>query len=224
MTVVITVPWQKLLPGYSLGQAEADLPDHQRARRHMVPRTTSPIRRSRDLIDAAKKNPARSSWASRASVHASIWPCCAVQEVTGTRFNLVLLPRRRRSPEGSDPFEGNRGGDHQPRRFRLADPIGRRTRPRRTSEARNATYPDVPTAKELGVDIQIGSFILLAAPAGTPDDIVQKLEKDFKVPRKPGLPQVAGHHRVSPTWLGTAEVAHGRRPRKRNSSRSWTTW
>lgn len=66
------------------------------------------------------------------------------------------------------------------------------------SDAKNPTY-DVPTAEEAGVDLLNGSFIVIAAPAGTPEDVVAKIEAAYQAAyefrRIPGL---ARHHRRDP--------------------------
>lgn len=50
------------------------------------------------------------------------------------------------------------------------------------SEERNPAYPDVPTCLELGMgeEYVTGSFIILAAPAGTPDEITDLLQDAFQ--------------------------------------------
>jgi tripartite-type tricarboxylate transporter receptor subunit TctC len=45
-----------------------------------------------------------------------------------------------------------------------------------TSEDRVEVLPDVQTASEQGVDVDITMWRGLAAPAGTPDDVVMKLQ------------------------------------------------
>ncbi len=46
--------------------------------------------------------------------------------------------------------------------------------------ARSAQFPDVPTFKELGADFEIENFRSVAAPKGTPKDIVAKLAAVFQ--------------------------------------------
>lgn len=50
------------------------------------------------------------------------------------------------------------------------------------SSERNAAYPDVPTCIELGMDESYlsGSFIFIAAPKDTPDDIIMTLQDAFQ--------------------------------------------
>lgn len=47
------------------------------------------------------------------------------------------------------------------------------------SEERLDSYPDVPTLKECGYDVVYGSWRALAAPKGTPAEVVDKLEDIF---------------------------------------------
>lgn len=46
------------------------------------------------------------------------------------------------------------------------------------SDKRSPTLPDVPTMKEQGVDMVTKGYAALLAPAGTPPDIVQKLQAE----------------------------------------------
>jgi tripartite-type tricarboxylate transporter receptor subunit TctC len=48
-----------------------------------------------------------------------------------------------------------------------------------TAEKRNAQMPDVPTMKEAGVNMTLTQWYGLAAPAGTPEAIVKKLEREI---------------------------------------------
>src|SRR5699024_423491 len=43
------------------------------------------------------------------------------------------------------------------------------------TEERLDDYPDVPTAKELGIDVEHATWVGMMAPADTPDDIVEVL-------------------------------------------------
>jgi tripartite-type tricarboxylate transporter receptor subunit TctC len=44
-----------------------------------------------------------------------------------------------------------------------------------TARERLAAFPDVPLMKEVGVEIDMGPWLGFLAPAGTPSDVVEKL-------------------------------------------------
>lgn len=75
------------------------------------------------------------------------------------------------------------------------------------SSVQNPTYPDVPTIKSKGYDLQTGSFIVLAAPKDTPEDIIDTLEAAYKAAYESDEFQdwlkQAG---VTPDWLASDEV------------------
>jgi tripartite-type tricarboxylate transporter receptor subunit TctC len=48
------------------------------------------------------------------------------------------------------------------------------------AEKRMETFPDVPTVKEQGIDFAMGMWRGLAAPKGTPPEVVKKLHDAFK--------------------------------------------
>ena len=58
-----------------------------------------------------------------------------------------------------------------------------------TSEQRLASYPQVPTLKEQGIDVAVNFWSGLLAPAGTPAPIVKRLQEE--VARIMALPDVA---------------------------------
>ena len=75
------------------------------------------------------------------------------------------------------------------------------------SSVQNETYTDVPTIKSKGHDLQTGSFLILAAPANTPDEVVETLETSFKAAYdtdefQSWLAQVG----VTADWLGSDGV------------------
>ncbi|KJZ10558.1 MULTISPECIES: tripartite tricarboxylate transporter substrate binding protein [unclassified Halomonas] len=75
------------------------------------------------------------------------------------------------------------------------------------TDVQSESFPDVPPATELGYDIQMGSFVILAAPANTPDDAVTALEAAYQQAYdseefQTWLVDVG----VTPNWLGTDEV------------------
>ena len=49
-----------------------------------------------------------------------------------------------------------------------------------TGDARHKLYPDVPTLKESGVDMQLGVYYGMMAPAGTPEPVLDRLRAEIK--------------------------------------------
>jgi len=203
---VITVPWQQLLPGYSLDRLKLICRITSEPDALMV-RADGPYKSIDDLMAAAKKEPGKVKVGIQgvgSRVHLAM---LQFQKITGAKFNLVSYPGGA-APQKEAILAGEVAavitslGD-----FSSLIQSGDVSGIAEFSEARNATYPDVPTAKELGIDIQIGSFILLAAPAKTPDDIVATLEKAFyDAHHDDGFRKWLATTGVSPTWLGSGEV------------------
>jgi tripartite-type tricarboxylate transporter receptor subunit TctC len=68
--------------------------------------------------------------------------------------------------------------------------------------------PDVPTFNELGYDVAIDKFRGIAAPKGTPKDVVAKLEKALKqVLDSPDYKKVYDANFQIPNFIGSDEFA-----------------
>lgn len=75
-----------------------------------------------------------------------------------------------------------------------------------TGAERVAILPDVPTAMEQGLDVDISMWRGLAAPAGTPDDVVAKLaEAAEKAVARDEFQKAAGNIGFSPAFQGPEE-------------------
>ncbi len=81
------------------------------------------------------------------------------------------------------------------------------------SEKRFELFPDVPTVKEQGIDFVMGQWRGLAAPKGTPPDVIKKLHDAFKkgmddpVFRKNATDMVVNLSYLGPEAFGTL-MAH----------------
>ncbi|ETX12431.1 ABC transporter substrate-binding protein [Marinomonas ushuaiensis DSM 15871] len=72
------------------------------------------------------------------------------------------------------------------------------------STQRNLTYTDVPTAYEKGIDLVMGSFIVIAVPQATPKDVQNKLEAAYKVALESNeFQNWVKKIGVTPDWLGS---------------------
>jgi len=74
------------------------------------------------------------------------------------------------------------------------------------SEQRMETLPDVPTFRELGYDIVEGAYRGVAAPPGTPDDIIKYLADAFdKVMKDPEVKKKMDQNGFKTEFMGPEE-------------------
>jgi len=204
---VITVPWQGLLPGYDLdklqmiGQITSE-PDA------LMVRADSDYQTLDDLIAAAKDAPGEIEVGIQglgSRVHLGM---LQLQDLTGTAFKLVSYPA------GAGPQkEALLSGEVEAAITSLGDfasliQAGDVRGLVEFSDTPNPAFSDVPTATEEGLDLQTGSFIIIAAPAGTPEDVVAKLEQTFHEAHQSEefqtwLAQVG----VTSAWRGSEEAS-----------------
>ena len=203
---VITVPWQGLVPGYGLDKLEliAQITSEPDA---LMVRTEGEYQTYEDLIAAAKENPGEipvgiQGLGSR--VHLAM---LQLQEQAGVEFQLVSYP-------------GGAGPQKEALLNQEVDAVvtslgdfaslieeGDVKGIVEFSDTPNPAYPEVPIASDVGIDLQIGSFIILAAPAGTPEEVVGKLEETYQTAHQSEefqtwLEQIG----VTSAWRGSEEV------------------
>lgn len=76
------------------------------------------------------------------------------------------------------------------------------------SEKRMTDFPDVPTVREQGIDFSMSQWRGLAAPKGTPPDVVKKLHDAFKKGMEdPAFLKNAADMSVTLSYLGSADFA-----------------
>ncbi|RMC35698.1 Bug family tripartite tricarboxylate transporter substrate binding protein [Paracoccus alkanivorans] len=202
---IVTVPWQNMLPSYKMDKLRlfARITSEPDA---LIVDATSDYNSLQDIVDAAKAEPGQVRVAVQnlgGRVHLTL---LQLQDLTGTEFKIVSYP----------------GGAAPQKEAILSDEVdialtslgdfanliedGTVRGVVEFSNSRNPTY-DVPTAAEEGVDLQNGSFIVFAAPAGTPDDAITSLETAYKAAfdseEFQGWVKEVG---VTPDWLGANEV------------------
>lgn len=75
-----------------------------------------------------------------------------------------------------------------------------------TSQARLPVLPDVPTAKEQGYDVDMVLWRGVAAPKGTPKDVIAKLEDAIrKVVASPQFKETSAKLGFEPAFLGASD-------------------
>jgi len=203
---VITVPWKELVPGYSLDKlvllcrltSEADA---------LVVRQDSRFKNFEDLVKAAKEKPESINIGIQELGSRTHIAILQLQEKVGVTFNVIsytggAAPQKEALLSGEVEVIITSLGDFAP----LIN-SGQARGLVELSGTRNVKFTDVPTLKELGYNLEVLSFVLVAAPAGTPEDILAKLEKTFDDAYHSDefldwLNQVG----VTSAWLGRADV------------------
>ncbi|SFG38802.1 Tripartite-type tricarboxylate transporter, receptor component TctC [Palleronia marisminoris] len=202
---IVTVPYQDMLPTYSMDKLKliARITSEPDA---ILVDASSEYQTLQDLVDAAKADPGQVRVAVQnlgGRVHLTL---LQLQDLTGAEFKIVSYP----------------GGAAPQKEAILSDEVdvaltslgdfanliddGTVRGLVEFSTAKNPTY-DVPTSEEAGVDLQNGSFIVIAAPAETPDEAVSTLEAAYKAAYESDEFQSwVSEIGVTPNWLGSDEV------------------
>ncbi|WP_323765765.1 tripartite tricarboxylate transporter substrate binding protein [Marinovum sp.] len=202
---VVTVPWQGMLPTYKMDKLKliARLTSEPDA---IIVDATSDYRSLDDLLAAAKADPGQVRIGIQnlgGRIHLTL---LQLQEITGTEFKIVSYP----------------GGAAPQKEAILSDEVdvvitslgdfaslledGTTRGLVEFGAAPNPTY-DVPLAVDEGVDLQNGSFIVLAAPAGTPDDVVATIEGAYKAAYdSDDFQNWVAKVGVTPDWIGSDAV------------------
>lgn len=205
---IITIPWKGMLPGFTMEKMR------------MIARITSeadaitvsenaPYQTLGDLIAAAKEKPNSIRIGIQnmgARTHLTL---LQLQEQTGAKFKIVSYDNSAASQK-----EALLNGEVDAVVTSLGDlaPLIESGQARglvEFSDTQNEGFPDVPpvTDTDTGLDLQVGSFIVMVAPARTPDDIIEKLETTYrKAYESDEFQQWLKQIGVTPAWLGTDEV------------------
>jgi tripartite-type tricarboxylate transporter receptor subunit TctC len=144
----------------------------------MVVSETSPYKTVRDVIAAAKAKPDSLSYGSNGNGTA--------QHMIGTQFQMLTDTQILHVPyKGSAPLATDLLGGQVTMSFDTITPVlpfirEKKLRPLAVTTAkRSSTLPSVPTMKESGVNMDVGTWFGLLAPAATPKDITAKLNTEI---------------------------------------------
>ncbi len=139
-----------------------------------IVRTESPLKTIQELIADAKSRPGKPSYAS-SGIYGNIH--LAVEMLAhSANLNFLHVPYAGGGPANTAVLSGQVD-------FTLAGPAssaafikgGKARALAVTGVNRLASFPDVPTLKELGYDVDFNIWCGLLAPAGTPAPVMQKL-------------------------------------------------
>jgi len=167
-----------------------------------------PARTVKELIDYAKANPDKVSFASQGNGTTSHLTAILFEKLTGTK--MVHVPYRGTTPalqdimgNTVDIFFDNLGSSmslHLGKKLRILGVCGPERAP---------LLPDVPTVRESGVpDFVSVTWFALMAPKGTPDAIVAKLNAAVsEILRDPDIQAQFAKLGVQPAPMSIAETA-----------------
>jgi tripartite-type tricarboxylate transporter receptor subunit TctC len=140
-----------------------------------------PAKTLRELIDVARKNPGRLSYASAGS--GSPQHLMAELFKLNQKLFIVHVPYKGSGPAIQDVLSGQVQMSFEAMSVIGPQLTSGRVRPLATTgAARSATLPDVPTMKEQGMsDFVTENWYGLFAPAGAPQSLVQRLNTALNV-------------------------------------------
>ncbi|MBZ4655119.1 MAG: transporter substrate-binding protein [Peptococcaceae bacterium] len=139
----------------------------------------APYQTLKDFIEYAKANPGKINVGN--SGPGSVWHIAAglLEEKTGIKLNHV--PFNGAAPAITDLVGGHiQAVTVSPAEVQSQVKAGQLKMLAVMSPERNPNFPDVPTFKELGYDINFGTWRGLAVPKGTPDNVKKVLADAFK--------------------------------------------
>ncbi|MFT3718055.1 Bug family tripartite tricarboxylate transporter substrate binding protein [Pseudorhodoferax sp.] len=136
----------------------------------------SPFKTVQDVLAKAKTKPGEVALANSGKGATYHLAAVALEEKTGLSFNNIpyigagpeMTAILGNQVEGGFATTGEAGTYVKTGKFRLLGVMA----PERLKE-----FPDVPTFKEQGVDLQLGTWRALAAPKGTPPAVIAKLKE-----------------------------------------------
>lgn len=137
-----------------------------------------PIGSVKELIDYAKANPNKLNFASAGNGTSHQLAAELFKVKTGTKMNHV--PYKGAGPAMQDQLAGQVDLMFDGMGSSAPQIRGQRLKPLAvTTATRSPAFPDVPTVQEAGVPgYEVTTWYALWAPAGTPQDVVNKLQQE----------------------------------------------
>ncbi|WP_434034868.1 Bug family tripartite tricarboxylate transporter substrate binding protein [Cupriavidus sp. a3] len=137
--------------------------------------TNSPFKTLEDVLAKAKAKPGQVALANSGKGATYHLAAVALEEKTGLTFNNIpyvgagpeMTAILGNQVEGGFATTGEAGNYVKAGKFRLLGVMA----PQRLKD-----FPDVPTFKERGIDLQLGTWRALAVPKGTPPAVIAKLK------------------------------------------------
>ncbi len=165
----------------------------------------SKFKTMKDLLDYAKKNPGQLKMANSGIGGDDWYNALMIEKLAGVKFNDIPF-------EGDGPAWQATAGSHvdaNTNNLSTVTPLIKGGKLRALAvytEKRIPMFPDVPTLKELGVNLVEGSYRGYLAPKGTPREIVNILAQGLeKVTREPQFIKAAEDVNLEIEFIKTDE-------------------
>ncbi|WP_141317527.1 Bug family tripartite tricarboxylate transporter substrate binding protein [Halomonas halmophila] len=205
---IITIPWKEMLPGFSMDRMKMIARITKEADAITVA-DDAPYETLGDLIAAAKDDPGSIRVGIQnmgARTHLTL---LQLQNQTGAEFKVISYDN-----SAATQKEALLNGEVDAVVTSLGDlaPLIESGQARglvEFSDTQNKGFPNVPpvTETDTGLDLQMGSFITLVAPAQTPDDVIETLEDTYhEAYESEEFQQWLTDIGVTAAWLGSDEV------------------
>lgn len=204
---IITLPRGNLVPGYSLDKIQPIARITKEADA-IVASAQSGYSSFEQLITAAKVNPS----SIRIGVApAGSGPYLAVkrlEQMTGASFNIITYPGSSTAEteallSGEIDLAISSLGDFSGI-LKSKDAVGLVE----LSSEQNPFYTNVPPISQLGYSLETGSYIVLAAPKNTPDDVIKKISDAYhQAYQSDEFQKWVTLIGVTPSWADATETA-----------------
>lgn len=144
----------------------------------LVVNVSTPVQSAQELVALAKQSPTRLAYGSAGNGTA--------QHLVGEQFQIETgAPLLHVPYKGSGPLVTDLLGGQITMTFDTVTPVLPHIRAGKlkplavTSAKRSSALPEVPTMQESGISIDIGTWFGVLAPAGTPVEIITRLNKEL---------------------------------------------
>ncbi len=204
---VITLPRGKMVPGYSLDKMTPIARITREADSFVVSKKSG-FKSFNEVIAAAKANPNTVKVGVAPKGSGPYLAIQRLQKMAGVKFNVISYP-------GSSTAETEAllSGEIDAAISSLGDfsgiiESGDAIGLVEFSSEQNPSFPTVPPISELGYELETGSFIIIAAPSGTPKAVISSLESAYKKAfESKDFTDWVTKIGVTPSWLGSADVS-----------------
>jgi tripartite-type tricarboxylate transporter receptor subunit TctC len=165
--------------------------------------TDSPIKSWADFVAYAKANPGKLSYGSTGTLTSPHLTTELIAQRLGLQLNHV--PYRGSAELAQAIVGGHIMAAADSTGFAPLVESGKLRVLNTWGDQRLAKFPDVPTLKELGIDIVQNSPFGIGAPRGTPADVIRKLHDAFKkAMEEPSYVQALGRYDMLPMYMSSS--------------------